>query len=252
MNKDKLQAYIDAGLHYDLVDNNGYGYLGINSNNVEKLVRQGFMHLLNRKPSVEGYYGTMAQLIERPMTTTLAEYQDEGILRIRSSKALAKFKEAGYEQKDGKLVKNGQQLVLNVYIGGDGIGDHPGYAMLTQAANDLKNMGGELIIHDVQLSVLQAAMNSGEADIFVLAWGTVTTCDQRSQYMTGGGQNRTNISNKELDNILEQIVVTMDLKERKALVAKHWISLWKKPLKCLFIKERRYVYNPLPSIFHPA
>ena len=120
------------------------------------------MHLLNRKPSVEGYYGTMAQLIERPMTTTLAEYPDEAkeYYGYDPQKALAKFKEAGYEQKDGKLVKNGQQLVLNVYIGGDGIGDHPGYAMLTQAANDLKNMGGELIIHDVQFSVLQAAMNS--------------------------------------------------------------------------------------------
>ena len=253
LNKDKLQAYIDAGLHYDLVDNNGYGYLGINSNNVEKLVRQGFMHLLNRKPSVEGYYGTMAQLIERPMTTTLAEYPDEAkeYYGYDPQKALAKFKEAGYEQKDGKLVKNGQQLVLNVYIGGEGIGDHPGYAMLTQAANDLKNMGGELIIHDVQFSVLQAAMNSGEADIFVLAWGTVTTCDQRSQYMTGGGQNRTNISNKELDNILEQIVVTMDLKKERLLLPKHWISLWKKPLKCLFIKERTDTFTiRLPSIFH--
>ncbi|NLY97422.1 MAG: ABC transporter substrate-binding protein [Clostridiaceae bacterium] len=248
LNKDKLQAYIDAGLHYDLVDNNGYGYLGINSNNVEKLVRQGFMHLLNRKPSVEGYYGTMAQLIERPMTTTLAEYPDEAkeYYGYDPQKALAKFKEAGYEQKDGKLVKNGQQLVLNVYIGGEGIGDHPGYAMLTQAANDLKNMGGELIIHDVQFSVLQAAMNSGEADIFVLAWGTVTTCDQRSQYMTGGGQNRTNISNKELDNILEQIVVTMDLKERKALVAKALDIVMEEAVEMpLYQRKNGYVYNPV-------
>jgi hypothetical protein len=194
------------------------------------------------------YYGTMAQLIERPMTTTLAEYPDEAkeYYGYDPQKALAKFKEAGYEQKDGKLVKNGQQLVLNVYIGGDGIGDHPGYAMLTQAANDLKNMGGELIIHDVQFSVLQAAMNSGEADMFVLAWGTVTTCDQRSQYMTGGGQNRTNISNKELDNILEQIVVTMDLKERKALVAKALDIVMEEAVEMpLYQRKNGYVYNPV-------
>ncbi len=248
LNREKLQEYIDAELHYDLVDNNGYGYLAINAKNVDKQVRQGFMHLLNRAPSVEGYYGTMAQLIERPMTTTLAEYPDdaEEYYGYDPAKALEKFKAAGYEQKDGKLVKNNQQLVLNVYIGGDGVGDHPGYAMLTQAENDLAAMGGELIINDVQFSVLQSAMNSGEADMFVLAWGTDTTCDQRTTYMTGGGQNRTNISNKELDGLLEEVVVTMDLKERSEKVARALDIVMEEAVEMpLYQRKNGYVYNPV-------
>lgn len=248
LNKDKLQEYIDAEFAYDLIDNNGYGYLGINANNVDKLVRKGFMHLLNRAPSVEGYYGTMAQVIERPMTTTLAEYPQDAkeFYGYNPTKALDYFKQAGYEQKDGKLVKNGKQLVLNVYIGGDGVGNHPGYAMLTQAANDLAGMGGELIINDVQFSVLQNAMNSGEADMFVLAWGTVTTCDQRTTYMTGGGQNRYNVSNKELDKLLEQVVITMDLKERSAIVAKALDIVMDEAVEMpLYQRKNGYVYNPV-------
>jgi len=247
LNKDKLQEFIDANLAYSLIDNNGYGYLGINAKNVDKQVRKGFMHLLNRGPSVEGYYGTMAQLIERPMTTTLAEYPKgaKEFYGYSPEKALENFKRAGYEQKDGKLVKNGKQLVLNVYIGGDGVGNHPGYAMLTQAANDLAAMGGELIINDVQFSVLQNAMNSGTADMFVLAWGSVTTCDQRTTYMTGGGQNRYNLSNKELDGLLEQIVVTMDLKERSALVSKALDIVMDEAVEMpLYQRKNGFVYNP--------
>ncbi len=248
LNKDKLQEFIDAGLAYDLMDNNGYGYLGINANKVDKLVRKGFMHLLNRGPSVEGYYGTMAQLIERPMTTTLAEYPDgaEEFYGYSPAKALDYFKQAGYEQVNGKLVKNGKQLVLNVYIGGDGVGNHPGYAMLTQAANDLAAMGGELIINDVQFAVLQSAMNSGEADMFVLAWGAVTTCDQRTTYMTGAGQNRVNISNSTLDNLLEKIVITIDLKERQKLVAQALDIVMDEAVEMpLYQRKNGLVYNPV-------
>ena len=64
--------------------------------------------------------------------------------------------------------------------------------------------------------------------------------------MTGGGQNRTNISNKELDNILEQIVVTMDLKERKALVAKALDIVMEEAVEMpLYQRKNGYVYNPV-------
>lgn len=221
--KENVEELESLGLAYDLTDNAGYGYAGFNCNNLDINVRRGLFSLMNRRASVAGYYGSkIAQVIERPMTTVIAEYPDDAaeFYPYDPAKALEYFKAAGYEQKDGKLVNaNGEQLVVSAYIGGSGVGDHPAYAMYTQAANDLAALGGELQINDVQFAVLQAAMNDGTADIFTLAWGNVNNCDKSTQFSSNGGQNRYNIKNDRMDALLEEIMQTVDLAERKALVA---------------------------------
>lgn len=244
-----LKKLDDIKMKYSLVDNNGYGYLGINAKNVEKAVRKGFMHLLSRKESVFGYYEDeqLASIIERPMTTTLAEYPHdaEEYYGYDKDKALQYFLEAGYEEKDGKLEKGGKQLQLNVYIGGGGEGDHPGYTMLVQAQNDLKDLGGELIINDAEFNVLQDAMNSGTADMFVLAWGASNTCDKSTIYRSDGGQNRTNINNSELDALLDKIPRTIDFDERAGYVADMLNIVMEEAVEMpLYQRKNMLAYNP--------
>lgn len=217
-------AELDAeGIAYDLTDNAGYGYCGFNCENLPLEVRKGLWCLMsNRTPAVSGYYGKLASVIERPMTTVLAEYPVEATQYYPYSKeeAMKHFEAAGYSLKNGSLVNvKGEKLVVNAYIGGSGIGDHPTFAMLVQAAEDLKSLGGELQIQDVAFNVLQGAMNDGTADIFILAWGNVTTCDKSTQFKTNGGQNRYRVSNGRMDALLDEIIVTIDLEERRALVA---------------------------------
>lgn len=217
----------DKGVLYAKYDNAGYGYMGMNCQNVPLLVRKGVWSLMNRQPSVEGYYGTgddaIAKVIERPLTTVLAEYPTgaEQYYEYSPEKALEYFEEAGYTQDaSGKLVDaTGKQLVVNAYIGGEGKGDHPAYAMLTQAAEDMTSLGGELQIQDVNFNVLQSAMNDGSADIFILAWGAQTDCDRSAQFHTFGGQNRYRFSDAKMDDLLEKISTTLDLEERKVLVS---------------------------------
>ena len=221
--KENVEELDSLGLAYDLTDNAGYGYAGFNCNNLDQNIRKGLFSLMNRRASVAGYYGSkIAQVIERPMTTVIAESPDEATeyYAYDPAKALEYFKAAGYEQVNGKLVnKAGEQLVVNAYIGGDGVGDHPAYAMYTQAAEDMAALGGELQINDVQFAVLQSAMNDGTADIFTLAWGNVNTCDKSSQFASDGGQNRYNVKDAKMDALLDEIMKTVDLEERKALVA---------------------------------
>lgn len=219
-NLDEMDA---LGIVYNMMPVAGYGYCGFNSENLPLYVRKGLWCLMsNRQPTVTGYYGKIARVIERPMTTVLGEYPQEATQYYPYSKeeALKYFEMAGYTQKNGVLVNaDGEKLVVNGYIGGDGIGDHPTYAMFVQTAEDLKSLGGEFQILDVPFNVLQAAMNDGTADIFVLAWGNVTTCDKTSQFHSLGGQNRYRIKDAKMDALLEKIVVTVDFEERKALVA---------------------------------
>lgn len=247
--KTNINTLVEKGMEYSMMDNNGYGYLAINANNVEKLVRKGFMHLLTRKESVLGYYESedLFSIIERPMTTTLGEYPHDAkeYYGYDLDKANDYFTEAGYELVDGKLVKDGKQLTLNVYIGGSGQGAHPGYTMLVQAQNDMKDLGAELIINDVDFNILQSAMNDGSADMFVLAWGSSNTCDKSTIYMTGGGQNRTNISNDKLDELLVKIPQTVDFDTRAGYVAEMLDIVMEEAVEMpLYQRNNMLAFNP--------
>lgn len=216
-------ALLEAGsCLYDLTDNAGYGYMGFNHNNMSQNVRKGIVSLMNRAPAIEGWYGDLATVIERPMTTTVGEYPTdaEEYYGYSREKALEYFMADGYTQVNGKLVdSSGNQLVVNAYVGGSGTGNHPSYAILGQAAEDMAALGGELQVMDVNFNVLQAAMNDGTADIFCLAWSDVNTCDKWTQFHTQGTQNRFNVSDARLDALLDQINLTVNFAERKALVA---------------------------------
>ena len=96
-----------AGLEYELIENLGYGYIGINAERIpDKNVRKGLMHLMNRRPAVETYYGELATVIERPMSTVSWAYPQDATeyYGFDPAKALEYFKAAGYEQVD----KNGE------------------------------------------------------------------------------------------------------------------------------------------------
>lgn len=224
----EVMARLEAeGIEYNLTDNNGYGYIGINANRIsDKNVRKGLMHLMNREPAIKSYYGDLAEVLERPMTSTLAEYPEgvEPYYVYDKAKALEYFTAAGYKKDaNGKLVDaNGQQLKVEVGIGD--LKSHPSAGIFSQMKNDMEEMGAELIVSDLQFNVLSDRMESGDLDMFVLAWGNSNNCDLtqifHSSSADGAGSNRYNLKDPEVDKLLEQVATTLDLEERKELVAK--------------------------------
>ncbi len=215
---DEIEASPDKA-SYNLVDFAGYGYIGINAERVpDQNVRKGLMHLMNRAPAVSSYYGELAHVIERPMTPTLAEYPDDAkeYYGYDPAKALEYFKAAGYEEKDGKLMKDGEQLVIEIGIGE--LSTHPAKAILTQMVSDMQSMGAELVVQDMQFSNLSPAVTGGDLDMWVMAWGNSTDCDQTQMFGSKGGSNYQRYYSDELDAVLEQIKLTVDFDERCKLV----------------------------------
>lgn len=204
---------------YSLVDNPGYGYIAINAERVPDInVRKGLMHLMNREPAVNSYFGELGQVIERTMTPTLAEYPDDATeyYGYNPEKALEYFKAAGYEDVNGKLVKDGEQLRITVGIGE--ASSHPSTPILTQMANDMAAMGAELVVNDVQFSVLSPMVQGGELDMWVMAWGNSTDCDLTQIFGSRGGSNDHKYYSAEIDALQEQIMQTIDFEERCKLV----------------------------------
>lgn len=206
---------------YSLVDNPGYGYIGINAERIPDVnVRKGLMCLMNREPAVQSYYGELGEVIERPMTPTLAEYPDdaEAYYSYDPDKALEYFEAAGYSQVDGKLVDaDGNQLKITAGIGE--ASSHPATPILTQMANDMTAMGAELVVNDLEFSVLSTQVTGGELDMWVMAWGNATDCDLTQIFGSEGGSNYQRYYDSKIDTLQAEILKTIDFDERCKLVA---------------------------------
>ncbi|MBR6638595.1 MAG: ABC transporter substrate-binding protein, partial [Lachnospiraceae bacterium] len=245
-----VKELADADIPYSLMGYPGYGYIAISAKRVPDLkVREGLMHLMTRSQAIKTYYGEMAQVIERPMTPTLTEYPEEAkeYWGYDPAKALECFKEAGYEQINGKLMKGGKQLVVEVGIGEASA--HPSTPILTQMANDLKAMGGQLIISDMDFSLLNNRVQNDDIDMWVMAWGNSTNPDMTqiygSEYVKAGGSNRTWIQDEELDELMEEIMQTLDLAERRFLVAEALdkVMSWATMMP-VYQRNEMIIYNP--------
>ena len=244
---DELEA---NGIEYSLVGNPGYGYIAISAKRVPELkVREGLMHLMTREQAVNTYYGELAQVIERPMTPTLAEYpQDaEEYWGYDKEKALACFLEAGYVQENGKLMKDGKQLSVEVAIGD--ASSHPSTPILTQMKSDMEELGAELIVSDVDFSILTNRINNDDVDMWVMAWDNSTNCDLTqifgSESTKSGGSNRTWVQDAKVDEYLKQVMQTLDIEERKELVAEELdqIMSWATYMP-VYQRKNLLIYNP--------
>ena len=240
----------DNGIEYSLVGNPGYGYIAISAKRIPDIkVREGLMHLMTRDQAIKTYYGELAQVIQRPMTPTLAEYPTDAkeYWGYDKAKALECFKAAGYEQVDGKLVKDGEQLSVEVGIGQ--ASSHPSTPILTQMKTDMEELGAELVVSDLDFSILSNRQQNDDIDMWVMAWGNSTDCDLTqlfgSEYTKTGGSNRTWVQDPEVDALLKQVTQTLDLEERKELVAKELdkIMSWATYMP-VYQRKNLYIYNP--------
>jgi peptide/nickel transport system substrate-binding protein len=176
-------------LETDLVDFNGYGYIGMNSQNVKvgddasteasKDLRKAIATVIAvyRDVVIDSYYGDAADVINYPISNTSwaapqksdADYKVAFSVDVNGNDlytdgmseddkyaaaleaALGFFEAAGYTVEDGKLTAapEGAKLSYEVMIGGGGTGDHPSFGILTAASEALATIGFDLEINDL-------------------------------------------------------------------------------------------------------
>ena len=240
-----------AGFEYELIDNLGYGYIGINAERVpDKNVRKGLMHLMNRRPAIETYYGDLATVIERPMSTVSWAYPQDATeyYGFDPAKALEYFKAAGYEQveKNGKLSleKDGQQLRVEVGIPGGGNMEHPTAPVLTQMKTEMEKMGAVLEISDTDGNVFFDRLETGDWDMWVAAWQATVDPDMYQTYHSQGPSNHYKVQNEELDNLIVEARQTNDIEERKDCYSKALDIIMDEAVEMpVYQRKNMYVFN---------
>ena len=247
------------------VDNLGYGYIGICANTVKvgdkkdsdesKNLRKAFATLFSvyRESAVNSYYGDRASVINYPISNTswaAPKPADEGYTIAYSTdvegnaiytanmteeekyaaalEAVVGFlKAAGFTYEGDKFTAapEGASLSYEVIIPADGIGDHPVYAVFTNAKEALATIGIELVITDPSDSnVLWDTLDAGEAQIWAAAWGATVDPDMYQVYHSSNivglegstGSNHYSITDEELDKLIMEARTSEDQAFRKA------------------------------------
>ena len=171
-----------------MVDNLGYGYIGINaatvlvgddpaseaSKNLRKALATIFA--VHRDVAIDSYYGEGASVINYPISNTswaapqptdadyrlaysidvngdsiyTADMALEDKIAAAEAAALGFLEAAGFTVEDGVVTAppEGAKLEYEVIVPGDGTGDHPAFAILTSAQASMANVGITLAIND--------------------------------------------------------------------------------------------------------
>jgi len=171
-----------------LVDNLGYGYIGINARTVNvggdsaseasKALRTAIATIMAvyRDVAIDSYYGEAAAVINYPISNTswaapqptdegykiafstdvngdpiyTAEMTQEEKYVAAEQAALAYFEAAGFTVEGGVVTAapEGAKVSYELIVPGGGTGDHPAFAIITGARDSLANIGVELVIND--------------------------------------------------------------------------------------------------------
>lgn len=250
-----------------LVDNLGYGYIGINADNVNvggdpdseasRNLRKGFATLfaVYRDVAIDSYYGDAAAVINYPISNTswaAPQKADEGYEVAYSrdvdgnpiytadmvaddkyaaalEAAIGFFKAAGYtfDEASGKFVAapEGAKLEYEIIIPGDGVGDHPAFAILTDTRAALGKIGITLKINDPSDSnELWNKINANTHEMWAAAWQATVDPDMYQVYHStncvgrgGTDNNNYNIADEELDRLIMEARKSPDQAFRKAI-----------------------------------
>ena len=240
-------------------DNLGYGYIGLNANTINvggepgsdasKNLRKALTTVLAvyRDVAIDSYYGDAASVINYPISNTSwaapqksdADYQvaysvdvdgnplytddmtDDEKFAAATQAALGFFEAAGYTVENGKVTAapEGAKMTYEIIIGADGSGDHPSFAILTDAKAALESIGFTLEINDVTDSnIMWDALNAGTAEMWAAAWQATVDPDMYQVYHSASVKsNYYHINDETLDQDIIDARSTADQEYRKSV-----------------------------------
>ncbi|MBN2261047.1 MAG: ABC transporter substrate-binding protein [Clostridiales bacterium] len=226
------------------------------SSEASKNLRKAFatIYAVYRDVSIDSYYGDAAMVINYPISNTswaapqkadagyeIAFSKDVDGNPIYTSDMIADdkyaaaleaakgfFIAAGYtfDETTGMFTAapEGASLEYEVIVPGDGTGEHPAFAMLTDSREALAKLGITLTINDPSdTNVLWDSIDSNTHVMWTAAWGSTLDPDMYQVYHSSNGiglggtdSNSYNIADPELDKLIMDARQSSDQSFRKA------------------------------------
>ena len=253
---DVVTTYSVANLGYGYIGINAdtVNVAGEPASEASKNLRKAIATVMSvyRDVAFDSYYGDAAAVINYPISSTswaAPQATDEGYkvafsvdvngndiftadmdaqakyaAALEASKGF--FAAAGYTFDDAGMMTaapEGAKMSYEVIIPANGIGDHPSFAILTDAKNALATIGFELKINDpADSNVLWDATDAGLHEMWCAAWGSTIDPDMYQVYHSsnvvgegGSDSNHYHIRSAELDQMILDARASDDQAYRK-------------------------------------
>lgn len=238
---DNMQQAKDAGfINIYRFPTNGYGYVGLNHQVAkfqDKKVRQALYYAMNRKDVVKQIYGDYASVINIPQSKVSWAYVEEGIntYDFDLNKAAQLLDEAGWKlNANGKREKDGQLFTIKFScMEGNAVTD----VLLPVYKDDLAKLGIDLTIESLDWPTLKNKVDSGDVEMWFMAWGLTADPDAKNIYHSQGVQNNYNYSNPEVDKLIEDGIRETNVEKRKEIYKKLY-QVMNEDLPCYWIYQR--------------
>ena len=241
----------------ETVEDLAYGYIGINADAMKvgeerdskasKNLRKAFATIFSvyRDVAVDSYYGESASVINYPISNTswAAPMVTEADYEVAFSKdingkdiytqdmsaeakyaaakeaALSFFEGAGFTVENGKIVAapEGKTMDYEIFVVGEGVGDHASFTICTMAKEALAEMGINLSVSDVSsVSEVIEGLRNDTCEMFCLAWSVTIDPDMTQIYHSTGTSNYCyDIMDEKLDSLIWKARTTTNQTERK-------------------------------------
>jgi peptide/nickel transport system substrate-binding protein len=258
VNGDKIVANSVDNLGYGYIGINSktVNVKGEPDSEASKNLRKGFatVFAVYRDVAIDSYYGDAAAVINYPISNTswaAPQKSDPGyevayaktiedqpiytegmVAEDKYAKALSAakdfFKAAGYvyDEASGKFTAapEGAKLDYEVIVPGDGTGEHPAFAILTDTKAALETIGITLTINDpADANLLWDTLDANTHEMWTAAWGSTIDPDMYQVYYSKNGKglggtdsNSYNIADPELDELIIAARKSPDQEFRKA------------------------------------
>lgn len=206
---------------------------------------------IHRDTVIDSYYGERAAVIQFPISNTswaAPRPTDEGYENCYSrdvdgnpiytdgmteeekydaalQAAVGFLKAAGYTFDDNGVITaapEGAETSYEMLVPGSGQGDHPAYGVALAASEQLKTIGFDLVVSDVESSVWNDSLEANTAQLWCAAWQATADPDMYQVYYSanahgeGTNSNHYQITDSELDTLIVDARSSSDNAYRKA------------------------------------
>ncbi|MBU5331971.1 hypothetical protein KQI61_07155 [Anaerocolumna aminovalerica] len=261
-------------LNYVLVDNLGYGYIGINAQLIPDInVRRALMSAMDTGLTLGMYPGGLASVIHRPMSQVSWAYPDGSTAMYPFDETGAASKEfflkAGYtETADGKLLTpDGSKPSFKFTLPSDA-DDHPAGQVFLKTQEVMEKLGVEIII-DIDQNVL-SKLEENVVSVWAAAWVATIDPDMFQVYHSDPAKNQAgspkatglyykfeNGTEEEkailvrLNELIEQGRSTLNVDERKPIYAEALDKVMEMAVELpTYQRKNMFVYNK--SVIDPG
>ena len=242
------RGYGYIGINADVVKVGSDG-----GSDASKDLRKALMTVMaiHRDTVIDSYYGERAAVIQYPISNTswaAPRPTDEGYENCYSKDvdgnpiytdgmteeekydaalqaAVGFLKAAGYTFDDNGVITaapEGAETSYEMLVPGSGQGDHPAYGVALAASEQLKTIGFDLVVNDVESSVWNDSLEANTAQLWCAAWQATADPDMYQVYYSanahgeGTNSNHYQITDSELDTLIVDARSSSDNAYRKA------------------------------------